>query len=64
MSSLILEIQASAIETHVDVASLLRKAKAAAMKLDQADASTWMKAELDGYEDYEFCRLTDVSAVL
>lgn len=48
-NSLILEIQAEAIRSKIDVASLLRKAKVAAVKLDQSDAVGWIDLELDGY---------------
>lgn len=47
---LIVEIQAAAIADDIDVASLLRKAKVAASKLKQADASRWIDSELDGYK--------------
>lgn len=47
--SLILEIQAAAIESGTDVVVLLRKAKAAAIKLDQNDAVIWIDQELNGY---------------
>ncbi|MDZ4089019.1 MAG: hypothetical protein U1E69_19680 [Tabrizicola sp.] len=49
-SSLILEIQQLAISSEVDVATLLRKAKAAAVKLGQDDAVVWIDRELDGYD--------------
>jgi len=35
---------------NVDIASLLRKAKVAAVKLSQSDAVTWIDSELDGYD--------------
>lgn len=47
--SLILDIQSAATEANPDVAALLRRAKLAAVKLDQLDAVTWIDAELDGY---------------
>ncbi len=47
--SLVLEIQQTAIEDNVDVASLLRKAKVAAVKLKQTGAISWIDKELDGY---------------
>lgn len=49
-AGLIVEIQAAAIADDIDVASLLRKAKVAAIKLRQADASKWIDSELDGYK--------------
>ncbi|UTS81065.1 AbiTii domain-containing protein [Phaeobacter piscinae] len=48
--SLVLEIQLAAMSNEVDVASLLRKAKVAAVKLKQADAVRWIDSELDGYD--------------
>lgn len=49
MSSLILEIQAEAYAGSGQVASLLRKAKVAATKLDQSDDLIWIENELSGY---------------
>jgi hypothetical protein len=55
-NSLILEIQAEALRPNVDVAGLLRKAKVAAIKLDQNDAAKWIDLELDGYN----CKFDDL----
>ena len=48
-NNLILEIQHDAIQGGVNVATLLRKAKVAAVKLVRPDAIDWIDAELDGY---------------
>lgn len=53
MSSLILQIQSEALESSSSVANLLRKARAAAVKLDLADELQWINWELDGYADIE-----------
>ena len=47
---LILEIQAAAIAKDVNVSNLLRKAKVAAVKLNQRDLVAWIDAEIDGYQ--------------
>jgi hypothetical protein len=49
MSSLILQIQSEAMDGSSSVANLLRKARAAAVKLDLADELQWINWELDGY---------------
>lgn len=49
-SSLIADIQETAIKPETDVASLLRKAKVAAVKLGRDDAIGWIDRELDGYD--------------
>ncbi|GAA6206977.1 hypothetical protein NBRC116601_02700 [Cognatishimia sp. WU-CL00825] len=49
-SSLVLEIQTAAMAENVDIESLLRKAKVAAVKLLQPKAISWIDHELDGYD--------------
>ncbi|GGC03927.1 hypothetical protein GCM10007205_11360 [Oxalicibacterium flavum] len=51
MSSLILQIQSEAMDGSSSVASLLRKVRAAAVKLDLADELQWITLELNGYDD-------------
>ena len=51
MSSLILEIQAEALDQGSDVSALLRKALAASKKLDITDMEEWLDNELGGYGD-------------
>lgn len=53
MSSLILQIQSEALDGSGSVANLLRKARAAAVKLDLADELQWINWELDGYAGIE-----------
>ncbi|MGB3431731.1 hypothetical protein [Achromobacter sp.] len=53
MSSLILQIQSEAMDGSSSVANLLRKARAAAVKLDLADELQWINWELDGYAGIE-----------
>ena len=48
--SLIHGIQAAAIEKDVNVSQLLRKAKLAAVKLNQPDFVEWLDNEIDGYD--------------
>lgn len=54
--SLVLEIQQAAMADEADVAHLLRKAKVAAVKLNQTDAIHWINNELNGYD----CRYDDL----
>ena len=49
--SMVLKLQADAIDQEVRVASLLRTAKALATKLELDDALDWINRELDGYVD-------------
>jgi hypothetical protein len=49
MSSIILEIQATATSAQPDTAVLLRKAKLAATKLNESQATSWISSEMDGY---------------
>jgi hypothetical protein len=53
MSSLILQIQSEAMDGSTSVASLLRKVRAAAVKLDLADELQWINWELDGYTNVD-----------
>lgn len=48
---LILEIQHEALNEGASVTSLLRKVKAAAIKLDQRDTAGWVQHELQGYSN-------------
>ena len=48
---LVLKLQADAMNERVPVASLLRTAKAIAIKLDLEDALVWIDRELSGYEE-------------
>ena len=48
---LVLKLQADAMNESVPVASLLRTAKAIAIKLDLEDALVWIDRELSGYEE-------------
>lgn len=49
-SSLVLDLQAAALDEHQSVSSVLRKAKVVASKLNLTDALSWIDAELSGYE--------------
>lgn len=49
MSSLVLEIQRDALDDAVPTETLLRKAKAAAVKLAAHDIIAWLDLELEGY---------------
>lgn len=53
MSSLILQIQSEAMDGSSSVASLLRKVRAAAVKLGLTGELQWITWELDGYYDVE-----------
>lgn len=53
MSSLILQIQTEALDGSSSVSGLLRKARAAAVKLGLADELQWIKWELEGYAGVE-----------
>ena len=50
MSSIILELQADAMNDNVSIQSLLRKAYAIAIKLSVEDSRQWIEAELNGYD--------------
>lgn len=50
-NSLVLDIQKDATSGSASVASLLRKAKAAAVKLNITEISNWLDRELNGYTD-------------
>ncbi|HCV02137.1 MAG TPA: hypothetical protein DG048_05780 [Pseudoalteromonas sp.] len=49
MSSLILELQADAMNDSVSIQSLLRKAFTIAIKLSIEDSRQWIEAEMNGY---------------
>lgn len=49
MSSIILELQADAMNDNVSIQSLLRKAFAIAIKLSIEDSRQWIEAEMNGY---------------
>jgi hypothetical protein len=51
MANLIEQLQADAFERSVPITDLLRKAKAAAVKLGRDDLSTWIELEMGGYLD-------------
>ena len=50
-NSLVLDIQKDATSGSASVASLLRKAKAAAVKLNITEITNWLDRELNGYTD-------------
>ncbi|MEZ8080925.1 MULTISPECIES: hypothetical protein [Enterovibrio] len=50
MSSIILELQADAMNDNVSIQSLLRKAYAIAIKLSVEDSRQWIEAEMNGYD--------------
>jgi len=49
MSSIILELQANAMDDNVSIQTLLRKAYAIAIKLSVEDSKQWIEAEMNGY---------------
>lgn len=51
MSSLVLELQADALDPSVSVLNLLRKALVVAKKLNVQEFQTWIELELAGYDD-------------
>jgi hypothetical protein len=51
MSSIILELQAEAMDSDTNLGSLLRKSLAVATKLQLAEWIAWCKSELNGYSD-------------
>lgn len=53
MAGLIEEIQSDAFNQNVPISSLLRKVRAAAVKLDLPPTEEWVEAELNGYEEGE-----------
>lgn len=50
VSSLVLELQADALDPSVSVLNLLRKALVVAKKLGVQEFQTWVELELDGYD--------------
>jgi hypothetical protein len=50
MSSIILELQADAMNDNVSIQSLLRKAYAIAIKLSVENSRQWIEAEMNGYD--------------
>jgi hypothetical protein len=50
VSSLVLELQAAAMDPNVKVADILRKALAVATKLGLSEFQVWCENELDGYQ--------------
>ncbi|PST87626.1 hypothetical protein C9I86_12905 [Photobacterium sp. NCIMB 13483] len=50
MSSIILELQADAMNDNVSIQSLLRKAYTIAIKLSVEDSRQWIEAEMNGYD--------------
>lgn len=51
MSSIILELQAEAMDADTNLGNLLRKSLAIATKLKLTEWTAWCKSELDGYGD-------------
>ncbi len=51
--SLLREIQDAAINSHTDLAMLLRKCKVLAARLGNPEFKNWVENELSGYEDVE-----------
>ncbi|EGU35391.1 hypothetical protein VII00023_16020, partial [Vibrio ichthyoenteri ATCC 700023] len=49
VSSIILELQADAMNDNVSIQSLLRKAYAIAIKLSVEDSREWIESEMNGY---------------
>jgi AbiTii len=49
LADLVEQLQADAIDRSVPINDLLRKAKAAAVKLKRADLTQWIEHELSGY---------------
>lgn len=49
---IVIELQKQAIDTNIDVVSLLRKAYLVARKLEIKDFEEWINSELNGYTDY------------
>lgn len=49
MSSIVLELQANAMDENVSIQTLLRKAYAIAIKLSVEDSKQWIEAEMNGY---------------
>ena len=50
MASLVDELQRDALNQHVGVSNLLRKAKTIAVKLDLSELEKWVQNELNGYQ--------------
>lgn len=50
MNSIIIELQQNALDSKVEITSLLRKALVAARKLGVPDFEAWISGELNGYE--------------
>lgn len=49
--SIILELQQQAIDSNIDILSLLRKALLVSRKLELADFEQWVNNKLNGYQD-------------
>jgi len=50
MSSIILEIQADALNDNISIQSLLRKAYAVSIKLSIEESKQWIESEMNGYD--------------
>ena len=50
MTSIVLELQAEAMDAGTDLGSLLRKSLAVATKLQLSEWIAWCRSELNGYE--------------
>ncbi|TWB73346.1 hypothetical protein FBZ87_105267 [Nitrospirillum amazonense] len=51
MNSLVLQLQAAAMDSETLIADLLRKAKIVSVKLDLTDVREWIDHEMNGYPD-------------
>ncbi|HVH76124.1 MAG TPA: hypothetical protein VM755_14515 [Stellaceae bacterium] len=51
VATLVEQLQADALDRNISIADLLRKTKAAAVKLKRTDLIEWIESELSGYKD-------------
>ncbi len=49
MGGLVVELQQAALNEHIDLTTLIRKALVVSNKLDLADVAAWLQSEINGY---------------
>ncbi|EKO5201208.1 hypothetical protein P0J05_004302, partial [Vibrio vulnificus] len=64
MGSIILEIQADAMNEKVSIQSLLRKAYVVTTKLGIEASKQWIQAELNGYEEGDVPKYRQIKGAL
>ena len=49
MGGLVVELRRAALNEHIDLTTLIRKALVVSNKLDLADVAAWLQSEINGY---------------